>query len=280
MIARRIAVLVLAALLTAPAGAQQKPDLTAGLDSFQLEPLVIKAPRLKIKNPLAIDPQINQQLLRLLQQRMDARPDSQAQLDASIGNLAKLSTATGYKLKTRYTELGFLLTEGLAGVTDMQLVSELEKVARQGTNVQTRAAAMTALAYTHDLRYLSLFQGALLDQNITVRFGALESLLILGDPSVQFQVGNAARTDSSFVIQIYGAAGMWRMGDIYGREILLRLAQHSDWFVRAMAVRYLGELGGADEYRKILQWLAFEANPLVRTEMCSALLNLQRFADK
>ena len=275
-----IGVLALAAALSAlPLGAQA-PNLAVSLESFSLEPLVIKAPRLKIKNPLAIDPQINQQLLRLLQQRMDARPDSQAQLDASIGNLAKLSTATGYKLKTRYTELGFLLTEGLAGVTDIQLSSELEKVARQGTNVQPRAAAMTALAYTHDLRYLPLFQGALLDQNITVRFGALESLLILGNPAVQFQVGNAARTDLSFPIQVYAAAGMWRMGDIYGREILLRLAQHSDWFVRAMAIRYLGEQGGAEEYRKILQWLSFEGNPLVRTEICSALLNLQKFADK
>ncbi|MDD5657404.1 MAG: HEAT repeat domain-containing protein, partial [Elusimicrobia bacterium] len=251
-----------------------------GLDTLVLEPLVIKAPRLRIKNPLALDPQINQQLLRLLQQRMDARPDSQAQLDASIGNLAKLSTATGYKLKTRYTELGFLLTEGLAGVTDIQLASELEKVSRQGTNVQTRAAAMTALAYTHDLRYLPLFQGALVDRSITVRFGALESLLILNNPAAQFQVANAARSDLAFPVQLYAAAGMWRMGDIYGREILLRLAQNSDWFVRAMAVRYLGDMGGADEYRKLLQWLAFESNPMVRAELCSGLLNLQKFADK
>lgn len=250
------------------------------LSSFQLDPIVIEAPRLKIKQPLALDPQINQHLLRLLQQRQDARPDSQAALDASIGNLAKLSTVTGYKLKTRYTELGFLLTEGLAGVTDLQLAAELEKTARQGTNVQTRAAAMVALAYTHDLRYLPLFQGALLDSSITVRFGALESLLLLGNPSVQFQVANAARTDSSFVIQVYAAAGMWRMGDIYGRESLLRLAQSSDWFVRAMAIRYLGDLGGAEEYRKILQWLSYESHQAVRTEMCSALLNLQKFASQ
>jgi hypothetical protein len=267
------------ALLARPAAAQV-PNLAVDLNAFQLEPLVITAPRLKLKRPLAIDPQINQQLLRLLQQRMDARPDSQAALDASIGNLSKLSTVTGYKLKTRYTELGFLLTEGLAGVTDLQLASELEKVARQGTNVQTRAAAMVALAYAHDLRYLPLFQGALLDPSITVRFGALESLIVLGDPAVQFQVGNAARSDASFPLQIYAAAGMWRMGDIYGREILLRLAQHADWLVRAMSIRYLGEMGGPEEYRKILQWLSFETDQMVRAEMCSALLNLQKFADK
>lgn len=268
---------LLAAALTAQPLMAQSPNLTVDLGSFQFEPLVIKAPRLKLKKPLAIDPQINAHLMRLLQQRMNARPDTQAALDASVGNLSKLSTATGYKLKTRYTELGFLLTEGLAGVTDMQLSSELERTVRQGSNVQTRAAAMVALAYTHDLRYLPLFQGALNDQNITVRFGALESLMVLGDRSVQFQVANAARADPSFAIQIYGAAGMWRMGDIFGREILLRHAQHQDWFVRAMAIRYLGDLGGADEYRKILLWLGSETHQAVRTEMCSALLNLQKF---
>ena len=254
---------------------QAAPALPAMADSFQLEPLVVKAHR--YKEQLALDPQINQHLLRLLQQRMDARPDTVAARDASVGNLAKLSTATGYKLKTRYTELGFLLTEGLAGVTDMQLSSELEKAVRLASNLQTRAAAMVALAYTHDLRYLSLFQGAIVDPNITVRFGALESMMLLNDPAVQFPVANAARVDSSLPLQAYAAYGMWRLGDIYGREILLRLGQNQDWLVRAMAVKSLGDLGGEDEYIKILQWFTFETNPMVKAEMCSALLNLQRF---
>jgi len=47
-----------------------------------------------------------------------------------------------------------------------------------------------------------------------------------------------------------------------------------------MSVRYLGELGGAEEYRKILQWFSFETHQMVRAEMCSALLNLQRFANQ
>ena len=259
----------------APAAAAPESHPSVDMGAFQLEPLIVKAHR--YRDQLAIDPQINAHLLRLLQQRMDSRPDSQAALDASIGNLNKLSTATGYKLKTRYTELGFLLTEGLAGATDMQITAELEKVARMGTNVQTRAAAMVALAFTHDLRYLSLFQSAIVDPNITVRFGALESLLTLENPAVQSQVGNAARADASLLAQIYGANGMWHMGDIFGREILLRLGQHQDWLVRAMAIRYLGDFGGADEYIKIMQWFTFESNQLVKAEMCSALLNLQKF---
>lgn len=257
--------------------AAQTSGIPDGGSVLQLEPLVITAPRLRLPEGAPIDPQINLHLLRLLRQRQDARPDSQASLDASVGNLNKLSTLTGYNLKTRYTELGFLLTEGLAGVKDYDLASELEKTGRSGRNVQTRAAAMVALAYSKDMRYLNLFQGSLQDGNVTVRFGALESLLILGDPSVQFLVANAARGDLSAPLQIYAAAGMWKMGDIHGREILLKYYQDNDWFLRAMATHYLGELGAGDEYRKLLLQLTNETHPAVKAELCSALLRLQQF---
>lgn len=271
----RSALLAALALLVPALGAAQGAN-PEGRSALQDDTLVITAPRLRIKKT-GLDPQINATLLRLLRQRMDARPDSQALLDASVGNLSKITTLTGYALKTRYTELGFLLTEGLAGVQDFELARELQNVAKMGTNVQTRASAMVALSYTHDTTYLSLFQGAQLDPNITVRFGALESLLTMDNPAVVFQVSNAARTDPSIVVQLYAAAGAWKMGDIFGREILLRHYQDNDWFTRAMATHYLGELGGADEYRRLFSQLNFETNPQVKAELCSALVRLQRF---
>lgn len=256
-------------LATGTASAQEQPIMLSPLPDLE-----VMAPHVRAQ---AIDPQINMHLLRLLQQRQDARPDSIAALDASVGNLNKITTVTGYKLKTRYTELGFLLTEGLAGATDIQLTNELERTVRQGTNVQTRAAAMVALAYSKDQRYLSLFQGALNDQNVTVRLGAIESLLILGTPSIQFLIGNAARGDLSPIVRVQAAAGMWKLGDIYGREILLRLAEDNEWFVRAMAIRELGERGGADEYRRMQLWLSRESHPSVKAELCSAMLRLAKF---
>lgn len=241
--------------------------------AFQLDPLVVTAPRVAAQVDM-IDPRINQQLMRLLSQQMDARPDSAAQLDASIGNLNKLTTLTGYNLKTRYTELGFLLTEGLAGSTDYQIQNQLENVVRQGTNVQTRAASLLALAYAKDMRYLTLIQGALVDPNPTLRFAAIESLMVMGDPSVELQLAGAARTDASVPIQIYAAAGMWRMGDIFGREILLRMYQSPDWLTRAMADHYLGEMGGGDDYRRLQQELDGEQDPAVKAEILDALVKL------
>jgi hypothetical protein len=275
--------LLAAVLLSLPlfARAADPMPVNLGADTsllFSLEPLTITAPRVKQED--LIDPRINAHLLRLLQQRMDARPDTLASSDASLFNLSRLSTLTGYSLKTRYTELGFLLTEGLAGTKDYQIQRELENAARLAKNVQTRAAALVALAYAKDMRYMNLFQGALNDPNVTVRFAALESLLILGDRSVQLQLGGSGRNDQSVAVQIYAAAGMWRMGDSFGKEILLRLLDHQDWFARAMAVYYIGEMGGGYEYRRMLQYLTRETDPSTRAELATALMKLHPKKDE
>lgn len=266
-----------AALLVLPLLARGADPLPINLSAdasllFSLEPLTITAPRVKQED--MIDPRINAHLLRLLQQRMDARPDTLASSDASLFNLSRLSTLTGYSLKTRYTELGFLLTEGLGGTKDYQLQRELENAARLAKNVQTRAAALVALAYTKNMQYITLFQAALNDPSVTVRFAALESLLILGDRSVQLQLGGAARNDQSVPVQVYAAAGMWRMGDSFGKEILLRLLDHKDWLARAMSAYYIGEMGGGYEYRRLAQYLDRETDASARAEIATALMKL------
>jgi HEAT repeat protein len=243
-------------------------------DAYALEPLLVTAPRLQAQvDP--IDPRIDQQLLRMLQSHMNERPNQGAQLDASIGTLAKLTTLTGYNLQTRYTQLSFLLTEGLAGTTDYQLQTALETVARQAKNVQSRAAAMIALAYAKDTRYLLLFQGALsATESVTVRFAGLESLMVLGEQSSQLQIANAARADASIPIQIYAAAEMWRSGDVLGRELLIRLYKSPDWLTRAMAYHYFGELGAGDEYVRLQREIDGEQDPEVKAELLSALVKL------
>jgi HEAT repeat protein len=243
-------------------------------DAYALEPLLVTAPRLQAQVDL-IDPRIDQQLLRMLQSHMNERPNATAQLDSSIATLAKLTTVTGYNLQTRYTQLSFLLTEGLAGTTDYQLQTALETVARQAKNVQSRAAAMVALAYAKDTRFLLLFQGAMsASESVTVRFAGLECLMVLGESASQLQIGNAARSDKSIPLQIYAAAEMWRSGDVLGRELLIRLYKSSDWLTRAMAYHYFGELGSGDEYVRLQREIDGEQDPEVKAELLSALVKL------
>jgi HEAT repeat protein len=258
-------------------GADEKPNgdlLVDAEDAYALEPLLVTAPRVAAQvDP--IDPRIDTQLLRMLESHMNERPNSAAQLDASIATLGRLTTLTGYNLETRYTQLSFLLTEGLAGTTDYQLQTALEKVARQARNIQSRAAALIALAYAKDTRYLLLFQSALSpSETATVRFAGLESLMVLGLDNSQLQIGNAARADKSIPIQIYAAAEMWRSGDILGRELLIRQYKSADWLTRAMCYHYFGELGAGDEYVRLQREVDGEQDPEVKAELLAALVKL------
>ena len=89
-----------------------------------------------------------------------------------------------------------------------------------------------------------------------------------------------ARSDPSVPIQLYAAAGMWRMGDVFGRELLLRMYQSKDWLTRAMADHYLGEMGGGDEYRRLQRELDGEPDQAVKAEILAALVKLNPKKDE
>lgn len=265
--------LLLAAAL--PAAAQKNvPTL-----SYELDPIVITAPRRRIQEA-QIDPRINQVLLRLLKNSKELRPGAQISVDSSVENLGKLVTQTGHKLKTRYTELSFLLLEGLAGVKDFQLQNALREVTREGENPQLRAAALVALAYTKDAQFLPEIQSAILDQNVTVRLGALEALLLLDDPSAQHSLAQMGRDDAAMAIRVIAAAEDWRKGSDFSRQLIRDYAQNADWFVRALAIRYMGELGRGYEYRQLQGQLLREQDAIVRSELAGALLQLKKYKDE
>ena len=267
-----------------PAAPVRAPSIPVGNEviddamAYELDPLVVTAPRVAAQVDL-IDPRINNQLLRLLKKKSE-RQDQASQNDGNVTALYQLTTLTGFNLQIRYTQLGYLLTEGLAGTTDYDIQNSLEKTARQSKDVQMRAAALVALAYSKDLRYQPLIMGAMIDPSITVRFAALESLLIMGDPALEIQVGTMARGDSSLLVQIYAAAAMWQMGDIFGRELLFRLYQNQDWLARAMADHYIGQLGGSDEYLRLQRELDNEHDPGVKAEILAALVKLNPKKDQ
>jgi HEAT repeat protein len=246
--------------------------------AYQLDPLVVTAPRVAAQVDL-IDPRINNQLMRLLKKKSERQNTTMTQ-SASLPTLYQLTTLSGFNLQTRYTQLGYLLTEGLAGTTDYDIQNALENTARQSKDLLMRAAALVTLAYSKDMRYQPLIMGAMIDPNITVRFAALEALLIMGDPTLEIQVGTMARGDASIPVQVYAAAAMWKMGDIFGRELLLRLYQNPDWLTRAMSDHYLGELGGADEYLRLQRELDGEHDPGVKAEILSALVKLNPKKDQ
>ncbi len=278
VLSRALAVLLLQAATASAAGpgAGAPAGLTVDL-GFINPDIVITAPRDRIPPERIIDPRINAILVRLLEQRSQLRPTDVPGQHEVATVFGQLTTLTGHTMSQRYTELGFLLTEGLAGTRDPSIQSSLERVARRAVNPQMRASALVSLAYAKDERFVSLFQETLRDPSLTVRLGAVESLIVSSSPAAQFLLADAAANDASFTVKVMAAAAYWERGNPAGREILLRLAEDADWYVRADAIYNLGRLGGADEYRKLMDFLSREKDPVVRAELTLALMRLEKF---
>ncbi|OGR88339.1 MAG: hypothetical protein A3A86_01300 [Elusimicrobia bacterium RIFCSPLOWO2_01_FULL_60_11] len=243
---------------------------------LELDPLVVTAPRLKIPKGELVDSRVNYQLLKIAQGKEDMRINQdQAERSQAYKDLNFLVTPNGIGLKTRYTVLGYLLTEGLAGTDDFQLQDQLMRIAREGKNADVRCYAIIALAYSKDRLHLSYFQDALRrDFSVADRFAAVEALQIWGYGDAASILSGVVKLDPSPIVRVFAAQALWRMGDPLGRDYMLPFLDHESWLIRAMAMRYFGELGNAEDYSKVLGYFGSVQRPIVQAEMCSALLRL------
>lgn len=264
----------------APPPSPAVPETAEG----ELDALVITAPRLKISPTALIDGRINAHLIRLLEKASELPKATQdpASVQATITDpiermLSLMQTRGGYQLYARYTRLSYLLTEGLAGTSDLILRDRILRVARDHADPIVRAAALLAIAYSRNPGDRGLFQEALMSQNLTIRFGALVALQAWAGDGYVRDIANIARSDLSPFLQVYSAGIAWRLGDPSGRDIIIRNWDNpTDSIVRALAIRFLGELGNADDYQRIMFQLDREQDNWVKAEMAGALLKLHR----
>jgi HEAT repeat protein len=240
---------------------------------IEVEPLVIVPPRLRIPRSLQIAADINNQLLNLIKNRLEAQLDPVQQQDPSLQDLNSMVTATGFALKTRYSEISYLVIEGLAGTTDGVLKSELERLAR-GTNPLIRATAIVALSYERDPFVQNLIQEGLSDKNAIVRFGAMEGIEIGRYQGVLPSLYAIASDDPSPALRIYAMQVLARFGDPSGRQMMLAHLLDNDWPARAMTYWFLGRYGEPSDYSLMLARLPAEDNPFVKSEIALAALRL------
>ncbi|MFN0117439.1 MAG: HEAT repeat domain-containing protein [Elusimicrobiota bacterium] len=248
---------------------------TIGRDSaIELEPLVITPPRLKIPASLQIAAQINSGLLKLIRDRLGEPLDPIQQQDPILEELNSMVTPSGFALKTRYSELSYLLIEALGGTTDPLMRSELQRLAQNSTNPLVKASALIALSYSRDESDIYLVQDALADKNAIVRMGALEAVEVGRFKSAIPYVYNLAGNDASAAVQVYALQVLAKFGETSPRLSFLARLNDPDWPSRAMSYWYLSRYGTSDDYSQVLSRLGIEENPFVQAEIALATLRL------
>ncbi len=245
-------------------------------DLFELEPLVVTAPRVKISGQHLVDVRIDNELVDILEQIATTPPPEVVVLDPALAEVNQLVTPQGFGLKIRYSDIGFLITEGLAGTTNLTLVGRLETIARQSPNTRARASALVALGHDPTRFDLQIFADALRDPSVIVRFGAVEALASQTNPMARPALAGAATTDASAVVRLFAAQALSRAGDGQGTELLRRNLRDSDWVVRSIATYCLGQLGDVSDFEAVLIGLNRESEDRVTAENALAVLRLSQ----
>lgn len=246
---------------------------------IELEPLIIVPPRLRIPASLRMASEINQRLLNLMKDHLGDEDPALSQ-DPVLGDLHSMVTPTGFGLMTRYSELSYLVIEGLAGTSDPLLRMELQRLATDASNPLVRASALISLAYAKDESDVYLIQNALNDKNAIVRFGAMEAIEVGRFRSALPSLSGLANSDASPALRVYAMQVLARFGDPSGRLLLLASLDEPDWPARAMAYWYLGKYGDSNDYSAVLARLPVERNPFVQCEIALGVLRLAPVGDQ
>lgn len=226
------------------------------------------------------DAAITTMLVDLLEKKDREKVDLRGAEGTPLGEILTVGSPIGFRLRNRYLNIGVPIAEALSRDADPNLRLKLVELARWEKEPETRAAALVAIARTQDVRDLPIFKEALVHLNPGVRFGAIEALIVWGHPEMsQPLLFAASERDYEPILRVYAASGLAKMGDTQGLHKLRAFLDDPSWLVRAMAARYLGEYGTAEDYDTLVSRIGREqANDFSVAEFCIAALKL--FAKK
>jgi hypothetical protein len=223
-----------------------------------------------------LDPAISNALIRLAEDRRNLKRDLTKIEGTPTADILTVGSPIGYALRNRFLNVGIPLGDAFSHSTDPAFRAQLLELSRWDRDGESRAAALIALARTHDMKYLQVFNEALIHLDPAVRFGALEALVVFEHPHEAMPLlAAASERDTEPLLRVYAAAGLARMGDVAGLHRVRAFLDNPSWVVKAMAAKYLGELGSAEDYDLLLRRIDGEiGNDFVVAEYCVSALKL------
>ncbi len=227
----------------------------------------------------ALDPSLIQILVETLERGQTDDPDAkraEALDPTKIEFLYPLNISpSGFDLNTRFTDINADFSQIMASLPpDQHLMFELERIAQWGHKDHVRAIGLSSLARFKNPKHLMILQEGKYSTKAPIRMAALEALLTLGTPQAKQLIRDAAEVEGNPVIKAWAAYQIAKMGDPRGRDILLELIRPEAWLTRAVAARYLGEIGKPDDYQALYSLLVREENKYAKMELAGACLRL------
>ena len=222
------------------------------------------------------DAQITNTLVDLIERKDKARVDLANVQGTPLGEILSVGSPIGFQLRNRFLNIGVPLSEASSRNADPVFRQKLIELARWDNNGETRANALVALAGLHDIAHFDIFREALVHLDPAVRFAALEALIVWGHPEKSMSLlSMATEREYEPILRVYAASGLARMEDPSGLLRLRAFLDDPSWLVRAMAARYLGDYGAAEDYRLMTSRIGREvSNDFVVAEYCIAALKL------
>ncbi len=231
------------------------------------------------KKVRALDPSLIQILVETLEKGQTDDPEAkhaEALDPTKIEFLYPLNvTPSGFDLNTRFTDINADFSQLMAQLPpDQHLMFELERIAQWGHKDYVRATGLASLARFKNPKHIMIFQEGKFATQAPIRMAAMEALLTLGTPQAKQLIRDAAEVEGNPIIKAWAAYQIAKMGDPRGRDILLELIRPEAWLTRAVAARYLGEVGKPDDYEALYPLLVREENKYARMELAGACLRL------
>lgn len=239
-------------------------------DVVEMEPLVIRPPRLNIPESVRVAQSVNNRLIQLIQTRLSATPDPELQNDPNLQDLNRMVTPEGFALQTRYSQLTVAVAEGLAGTTDPLLRTQLTHLTDTGQNELTRAAALLSLSYARNKEDVPIISLALRDNSSIVRFGAMEAAEAGRFKEAIPDLLGVASSDAVPVFRVYAIQALLEFGDSSARDLLLSHTDDQDWPSRAMTYWLLGRYGESGDHAVVMSQFGRENNSFVLAELALA----------
>ncbi len=256
-----LAACVNAPITQTPGGSGTPAQGSAASGSGQVDPQILTAMQNLIDNDDNYTPTVTPQ---------DSVPGT------PIGDLLNLGSPAGYSLRNHYLNIGVPLAQAFAANPDPDFAKQLTTQARWAGNTETRSAALMILAQRHNPADLPVFKEALNFIDPGVRFGAIEALALWQNPDLATPLlASEADNDPEAVLRVTAAGVLARLGDPTGLNRLRAFLNDGSWVVRAMATRYLGDYGTAQDYDTIVNRISQDqGNDFLVAEDCVAALKL------